>query len=200
MSRRAPLSPRGIVPIAAALLLLGAVPALADANGSTEVQTVDRRCGDGGNNQYSGPGPNDCKGANGAFDPNKSYKSQYNSNDVKCGRTNAETPDNPAGVTVYRQGNVTEGSGGLGTCSDGGSLPAKTPIQGRADVSGSSSGGKVVVDGDKDNAVAPAQGYAVIEGKPQPAPPTVRCGDDHSAGGKADSDHMQGRDAQDKCG
>jgi formylmethanofuran dehydrogenase subunit C len=74
-------------------------------------------------------------------------------------------------------------------------------VQGRAGLSGSAAeGGQVVVDGDKDNANATAQGYVIVQTKPQPAPPSVRCGDEYSEGGRADSDSPQARDTQAECG
>ena len=197
------MSRRMLLPLAAAALLLGGVPALADANGSTEVKTESRSCSAPADNRYSAPGPNDCKNADGTFNPGGTYQAQYYSNDVKCGAGLA--PANPTGVNVYAAGSQSTMSGRTGMCSDGGSLPVQGPVQGRAGVEASqANGAKAVVDGDKDNQ-APngnetARGWASVEAKPQPAPPVVTCGDEHSQGGRADSDAPQaGRDSQGEC-
>jgi hypothetical protein len=191
------MSRRYLIPLALGALLLGGVPALADANGSTEQRKVSRSCGaDMSDNHYSTPQGNDCK-TNGAFDKSKTYTATHYTNDVRCG--SGVAPANPTGVHLYAS------QGGVGTCSDGGDLPVDGPVQGRAGVTGSqSSGAKVTIDGDKDNA-APnnnetLRGYAVVEAKPQPAPPTVTCGDEYSQGGRADSDSRQARDNQGECG
>jgi hypothetical protein len=190
---------RMLLPLAAAALLLGGVPALADANGSTETTTVDRSCSAPADNRFSEPGPNDCKKADGSPNPGGTYKATHWTNDVKCGSTNSPTPDNPSGIRLY-----ASQAGGVGMCSGGGSLPVAAPVQGRAGVTGSTSGAKVTVDGDKDNA-APnnnetLRGWATVEAKPAAAPPTVTCGDEYSQGGRGDSDSPQaGRDKQEEC-
>lgn len=198
------MSRRMLLPLALGALLLGAVPALADANGSTEVRTVDRKCSDGGDNQYSAPGPNDCRNADGSFSPGGTYKAQYYSNDVQCG-SSTPVPANPTGIRVYAAGDQAGQSGRAGMCSDGGSLPVPAPVQGRAGVTGSTGSGlKATIDGDKDNA-APngnetSRGWATAEAKPAPAAPVVTCGDEHAQGGRADSDAPQARDNQAECG
>lgn len=190
------MSRRALLPIAVTALLLGAVPALADANGSTETQRVSRACNAPADNRYTPPGPNDCK--NGATQ----YMSTHNTNNVKCGETNQTNTRNPSGVMGYRNtGNPTQGVS-AGMCSEGGSLPAQVPVQGRAGVDVTpSKGAKVVVDGDRDNTQHPAaQGYVIAEARPQAAAPTVRCGDEYGQQGKADSDSPEGRDTQAECG
>jgi hypothetical protein len=182
------MSRRFLLPFAVGALLFGAVPALADANGSTEVQTVDRKCDAPSDNRYSPPGAGDCK------DGATTYKSKYNSNDVKCGGKNVVGPTGGLGTKVY-----ASQAGGIGTCSDGtGSTPA--PVQGRATLSGNTTdGARLAADGDKDNSNASSQGYLIVQAKPGAAP-TVRCGDEHAQGGKADSDFPQDRDNQAECG
>lgn len=197
------MSRRMLLPLAVGALLLGAVPALADANGSTEVRTVERNCSDGGNSQYSAPGADDCRNADGTFNGSKTYQAQYYSNDVQCGNS-SPVPANPTGVRVYAAGDQASQSGRAGMCSDGGSLPVAAPVQGRAGVTGGTGSGlKATIDGDKDNA-APngnetARGWATAEAKPAPAAPVVTCGDEHSQGGRADSDAPQARDKQEEC-
>jgi hypothetical protein len=188
---------RALLAVAAGVLLLGAVPALADANGSSEQQTVTRDCSAPADNQYSAPGPGDCQG--GAT----TYEATYYSNDVRCGDTGAVTPGQ-LGTTVYAGGDPTADGGSLGVCSDG-TGPEPAPVQGRAGLSGSTTdGARLVVDGDRDNA-APngnetAQGYVVVDKPAGAAAPTVRCGDEASQGGRADSDAPQGSDTQAECG
>lgn len=181
------------LPVLLGTVLLTAVPALADQNGSSEQRTETRSCSAKADPHYSPPKGNDCKGKN------KTYQSTHYSNDVKCGDKNALTPANPAGVRVYGSGEPTAQSGSLGACSDGsGSAPA--PVQGRASVSGSpGTGPTVVVDGDKDNGHPTAQGYLVANAKPGAAP-TYRCGDEYAEGGKADSDTPEDRDNAAECG
>lgn len=194
------MSRRYLVPLALGALLLGGAPALADANGSTEVKTVERGCSEPADNRYSAPGPDDCKNADGTFNPSGTYQSQYNSNDVSCGSTNSPTGANPTGIQAYASGDPTTQAGNIGICSDGsGAAPA--PVQGRAGISGSAAqGGRVVIDGDKDNGNETAQGYAVVGTPAGPGAPTVSCGKSHAEGGKADSDHMQADDNQSQCG
>jgi hypothetical protein len=193
------MSRRILLPLALGALLLGAVPALADANGSTEQRTVTRSCTAPADNQYSAPGPNDCK--NGAT----TYRATHYTNNVKCGDKNSPTPANPTGIRAYGAGNQGTQSGGVGICSEGGSLPAAVPVQGRAGVAGSTSSGlKVTADGDRDNATPNGNetmhGWATVQVKPAAAPPTVTCGDEYSQGGRADSDAPQaGRDKQEEC-
>lgn len=194
-----------LLPGALTVLLLGAVPALADANGSTEQRTETRSCGAAADNRYSAPGPNDCRNADGTFNSGGTYQATYYSNDVKCGGKNSPTPANPTGIRAYASGDQASQSGGTGLCSEGGSLPAAVPIQGRAGVSGGTASGlKVTVDGDKDNATPnnneTARGWATVEAKPAAAPPVITCGDEHSQQGRADSDAPQaGRDSQAEC-
>ena len=185
------MSRRYLLPLALGVLRLGGVPALADANGSTEQKTVARSCSAPADNRYSAPQGNDCK-TNGQFDGSKSYQATYYSNDVQCGTKNSPTPANPTGVRAYGSQ-----AGGAGVCSDG-----ALPVQGRAGVSGGTSGGKVTIDGDKDNA-APngnetARGWATAEAGT--GGPKITCGDEHSQGGRADTDSPQGRDGQAECG
>lgn len=190
------MSRRILLPLAVGALLLGAVPALADANGSTETTTEPRGCGAPADNHYSAPGPNDCKDTDGDGQTNdETYQATKWTNDVKCG--DGQAPDNPAGLHVYAGGDPTAQKGNIGTCSDG-----SLPIQGRTSVGGSpATGPKVIVDGDKDNGGhAATQGYVIVQAKPAAAPPTVRCGDEHSQGGKADSDTPEDRDTQAECG
>jgi len=187
------MSRRFLLPLAAVVLLLGSGAALADANGSTEQEKVSRSCSAPAHNHYSAPGPNDCK--NGAT----TYTATYWSNNVRCGSANSPTPANPTGIRAY----ASQG-GGVGMCSEGGSLPVAAPVQGRAGVTGGTSGAKVTIDGDRDNA-APnnnetLRGWATVEAKPAAAPPTVTCGDEYSQGGRADSDSPQARDNQGECG
>lgn len=180
------MSRRTVLPLALGVVLLGTGAALADANGSTEQQKVTRNCSAPADNRYTPPGPNDCK--NGAT----TYQSTYYSNDVRCGDKNAVTPANAAGVRVY----ASQG-GGAGLCSDG-----ALPVQGRVNATGGTSGGALTIDGDKDNA-APngnetARGWATVG--VTPGGPTLVCGDEHSQGGRADSDAPQaGRDKQEEC-
>lgn len=191
------MSRRFLVPLVLGALLLGSGAALADPNGSTEVRTVDRKCSEGGNNQYSAPSGSDCLNPDGNFDPSKTYKAQYYSNDVRCGASNSPSPANPTGIRAYGSQ-----AGGVGVCSEGGSLPVAAPVQGRAGVSGGTSGGKVTIDGDKDNAAPNGnetlRGWATAE--VGTAGPKVTCGDEHSQGGRADSDSPQARDSQAECG
>lgn len=197
------MSRRILLPVAVGVALLGAVPALADANGSTETTTVQRSCSAPADNHYSAPTSTDCRASDGSFDPGASYQATYWTNDVRCGGSNALTPANPTGVRVYGRADQATSSGGLGACSDGsGAAPA--PVQGRAGVEGGTSQGyRVVVDGDKDNA-APAgdgnkaQGYVVVQGGA--GAPSVGCGDAYGDGGRADSDSQQARDDQAACG
>lgn len=182
------MSRRLLLPLAVGALLLGAAPVLADANGSTEQRTETRSCSAPADNRYSAPGPNDCK--NGAT----TYTATYYSNDVRCGASNSPTPANPTGLRLY-----ASQAGGVGTCSDG-----ALPVQGRAGVTGGANGAKVTIDGDKDNAAPNGnetmRGWATVQVAPAPAPPTVTCGDEHSQGGRADSDAPQaGRDSQAEC-
>ncbi|HWH27453.1 MAG TPA: hypothetical protein VNU26_00590, partial [Mycobacteriales bacterium] len=128
------------------------------------------------------------------------YQATHWTNDVKCGSKGQLTPEqaNATGLRVYGAGDPAAQSGSVGTCSDG---SGPVPVQGRAGLSGSpATGPKVVVDGDRDNGNATAQGYLIVEAKPQPAPPTVRCGDEYADGGRADSDSPQDRDTQAECG
>ena len=198
------MSRRMLLPLAVGALLLGAVPALADANGSTEVRTVERSCAAGGDDQHSAPGAGDCRNADGSFNSGGTYQAQYYSNDVQCG-SSSPVPANPTGVRVYAAGDQASQSGRAGFCSDGGSLPVAAPVQGRAGVAGGTATGlKATVDGDKDNA-APngnetARGWATAQAGPSPAAPVVTCGDEHSQGGRGDSDSPQARDSQAECG
>lgn len=199
------MSRKTLLPVALTVLLLGAAPALADANGSTEQRTETRSCGAPADNRYSAPGPGDCTNPDGTPDPGGTYSATYYSNDVTCGDKNSPTPANPTGIRAYAAGDQASQSGGTGLCSEGGSLPAAAPAQGRAGISGGTASGlKLTVDGDKDNA-APngnetARGWATVEAKPAAAPPVITCGDEHSQGGRADSDAPQaGRDSQAEC-
>jgi len=194
------MSRRMLLPLAAAALLLGGVPALADANGSTETRTETRSCSAPADNHYSEPGPGDCRDADGNFDGSKSYEATHWTNDVRCGSTNSPTPANPTGIRAYAGGDPTTSGGNAGICSDGsGTAPA--PVQGRAGASGSTAqGARLVVDGDKDNGNATAQGYVVVEKAPGASAPTARCGDEYADGGRADSDSVQARDTQAECG
>lgn len=193
------MSRRYLVPLALGALLLGGVPALADANGSTEVKSVERACDAPADNRYSAPKADDCRNADGSFNPNKKYTSQYHSNDVKCGDKNSPTPANPTGIRAYGRADQAGQNGGAGICSDG-SGAAPGVIQGRAGAEGGNGQGyKVFVDGDKDNSNETAQGYAVVEGGTA-GPPAVRCGKAHSQGGRANTDSMQAHDNQSECG
>ena len=198
------MSRRVFLPLALRVVLLGAGPVLADANGSTEQKQVPRSCGAPADTQYSAPGPEDCKDAEGNFDPSAEYTATYYSNDVECGSEDALTPDTPTGVTVYGSGDPAAQNGRVATCSEGGSLPVAAPVQGRASFEGSpATGPRLVVDGDKDNPQpngnATATGFVVVEAAPAAAPPSVRCGDEHAQGGRADSDSVQDRDQQGEC-
>jgi hypothetical protein len=194
------MSRRMLLPLAAAALLLGGVPAMADGNGSTEVRTVERSCADGGNNQYSAPSGTDCKDANGNFDGSKKYQAQYYSNDVQCGSKNRLVSQQ--GINLYASGDQGAMTGQAGMCSDGQGAAAPL-VQGRAGLgAGAASGVTATVDGDKDNA-APnnnetARGWIQVQGKPAAAP-TYRCGDEHAQGGRADSDAPQDRDTAAEC-
>lgn len=164
------------------LAALGAAPALADANGSTEQKTVTRSCGAPADPHYSLPKAADCK-TKGKFDKKKTYQSTYYSNDVTCGSKNSLAGPTPVGLQVYGYGSAGTQSGGLGVCSDG-----SLPLQGRVGASGGPGGGQVVVDGDKDNVgPAPAQagGYLIAT---VGTSPSVVCGKDYDTGGKGDSD------------
>jgi hypothetical protein len=182
------MSRRILLPLALGALLLGAVPALADANGSTEQERVQRACNAPADNRFSAPGPGDCQ--NGAT----TYTATHYTNNVKCGGANSPTPANPSGLRLY----ASQG-GGVGTCSDG-----ALPVQGRAGVTGGTNGAKVTIDGDRDNAKPNGSesltGWATVEAKPAAAPPTVTCGDEYSQGGRGDSDAPQARDNQAECG
>ena len=180
---------RIVLSVVAVLAVAGGGAAVADANGSTEQERVQRACSAPADNRYSAPGPGDCQ--NGAT----TYTATFYSNNVKCGSANSPTPANPAGIRLY-----ASQAGGVGTCSDG-----ALPVQGRAGVTGGTNGAKVTIDGDKDNAAPNGneslRGWATAEVKPAAAPPTVTCGDEHSQGGRADSDAPQaGRDSQAECG
>jgi hypothetical protein len=193
------MSRRILLPVALGALLLGGVPALADANGSTEVKEVERGCSEPADSHYSAPGPEDCRDGDGNVDPDGTYTAQYHSNDVTCGEDNSPTGANPTGIQVYASGDPAAAQGGIGVCSDG-SGDAPAPVQGRAGLSGSQDDGyRIVVDGDKDNGNETAQGYLVAEGETGGAP-TVSCGKAHAEGGKADSDHMEEHDNQGECG
>jgi hypothetical protein len=187
------MSRRLLLPVALGLLLLGGIPALADANGSTETTTETRSCSAPADDHYSAPTDTDCRNADGSFDADKTYQATRWTNDVRCGGTNSPTPANPTGLRAY-----ASQAGGIGICSDG-----ALPVQGRAGASGGADGGTVTIDGDKDNA-APngnetARGWATVGVKPGAAP-VVTCGDEYSQGGRADSDSAQARDTQAECG
>lgn len=193
---------RLLLPVAVGVLLLGAVPALADANGSTETTTESRGCSAPADSHYSAPGPDDCKNPDGTANPGGTYQATRWTNDVRCGSKNSPTPANPTGIRVYGRADQATQSGGTGVCSDGtGAAPA--PVQGRAGVEGSTSSGyRVVVDGDKDNASQlgenKLQGYAAVSGGA--GAPTVTCGQAYSKGGRADSDNPGPGDGQGACG
>lgn len=179
---------RIITPVLLGTVLLGAVPAVADGNGSTEQRTVTRSCSAKPDPHYSAPKGNDCKGKS------KTYQATHYTNDVKCGDKNALTPANPTGVRVYGSGDPAAQSGSVGACADG-SGAAPNPVQGRASVGGSpATGPRVVVDGDKDNGPSQAQGYVIVEGT------SYRCGHGYSEGGKGDSDTPEAQDGSDDCG
>lgn len=188
MSRR-----RTILPAVLGLLLVAAVPAVADGNGSTEQRQEERSCSAPADPHYSAPGPEDCQ------DGATTYTATYWSNDVTCGDKNAVTPANPTGVTVYGSGDPAAQRGSVGVCADG-SGAAPNPVQGRASFGGSpATGGTLVVDGDKDNANETAQGWIAVTAGPGGAP-TYRCGDEYAQGGKADSDTPEDRDTSAECG
>lgn len=178
-----------VLPVLAASIAFGVVPALADQNGSSEQRTETRSCSAKPDPHYSAPKGNDCKGKN-----KKTYQATFYSNDVKCGDKNALTPANPTGIRVYASGDPATQSGSVDACADG-SGAAPNPVQGRASVGGSpATGPRIVVDGDKDNAPEQAQGYLMIEGT------TYRCGHSYADGGKADSDTPEDKDGSDDCG
>jgi len=192
------MSRRLLLPLALGALVVGGVPALADANGSTEVKTVDRSCSAPADPKYSAPGPGDCRKADGSFDPGGTYRSQYNSNDVTCGSTNRQAGQ--SGLNVYAGGDPTTSGGSAGVCQEESTLP----IQGRAGVSGSTAtGARATVDGDKDNPTPngneTAQGYVLVEKGPGASAPAYRCGNEYSQGGKADSDSPEAQDTSAEC-
>lgn len=182
-----------LLPAAAATLLLAAVPALADPNGSTEQQQVPRECSATPDNRYSPPGPQDCQ------EGEATYLATYYSNDVRCGDSNQVVRQQ--GVSVYAGGDPTTSGGSAGTCSDGEGAAA-APVQGRAGLSGSTgSGARAVVDGDRDNGNETAQGYVAVEKGAGAQAPTYYCGDEHAQQGRADSDAPQkDRDTAAECG
>lgn len=181
--------------------LVVASPSLAhDANGSGEDQQVQRSCGAAADPHYSPPTSTDCRDAEGNFDASKSYTSTYYSNDVRCGSTNQVTPSqaNATGLRVYGGVNPTAQTAGAGVCSDG-SGPASV-LQGRITYTGGiSSGSRIAVDGDKDNEESTTQGYIVITKASGASAPTYSCGDEHGAGGRADSDHPTSGDTSADC-
>jgi hypothetical protein len=188
--------------VVALCTLVFAAPAMAhDQSGSTEEQTVTRSCGAASDPHYTAPGPNDCRRADGSFDPSMTYQSTYYSNNVRCGDRNQVTPApaNATGIRVYGGGSPTSQSGYLSVCTDG-SGTAPNPVQGRATLAGGAAeGAALTVDGDKDNGHATAQGWIKIEKGLNANAPTYRCGDEHSQGGRADSDHPDARDTSGEC-
>lgn len=175
------------------LLALGAVPALADTNGSTEQKTVTRSCGAPADPHYSPPKATDCK-TKGKFDKKKSYQATHYSNDVSCGSKNSVAGPTPVGLQVYASGDAATQSGAIGICSDG-----QLPLQGRVGAAGGTGGGTVTVDGDKDNVdPAPAQAGGFLIASVGTSPGVV-CGKDYESGGKGDSDSPSDA-SQDSCG
>ena len=190
---------RLVAPLLLCGLTFGALPALADDNGSSEKRTVDRSCAASAesrpdNNQYSAPTGQDCRDANNKFNGAATYKATYNSNDVNCGAENG-TPKNPTGIGVWGKGGTD--SGAVGLCSEG-TGPVSQPGQGRVSGGLSGDGVVLVVDGDKDNAVVPAQGWVSV--RVGPSGPSYKCGDEHADGGKSDSESPQERDNATECG
>lgn len=191
---------RIVLPVLLGTALFGVVPAFADANGSSEQRSVDRSCSAGADNRYSAPASNDCRNADGSPNPGGTYRATYWSNDVQCGDKNRPAPALPNGTSLYASGDPAAQNGSAGMCSQGGGT-APAPVQGRTSVSGNRTDGfRVVVDGDKDNANETAQGYVVVQQAPAPTPPSYRCGDEYSQGGKADSDTPESRDTSAECG
>jgi hypothetical protein len=182
-------------------LVAAAVPALADANGSTEQQTVRRSCTAPADPHYSAPAADECQkddtGAYVAPSADGMYDATFDSNEVTCGDANREDPEaNPSGIHVYGSGDATTQSGGLGLCSDG-----AAPVHGRIGVSGNKDdGATVTADGDNSNSTPVTDkgtGYAVV--KVGPGGASVVCGPDWASGGNGSSDDPAGA-SQAACG
>ena len=176
---------RTVLPVLLGAVLLGGLPALADENGSSEQQKVQRACSAPADSHYSAPTSSDCKKTpKGKYKGDGNYTATFYSNDVKCGEKNAQTPANPTGIRFYAGGD-TSPSGGMGICSDG---SGAAPLQGRVGVKGGASGIQMTVDGDKDNAgPSQATGYAIV--KVGPGGASVACGKGYGTGGNGDTDN-----------
>jgi hypothetical protein len=191
-------SHRFVLPVLMGTLVLGAVPALADSNGSTEQQKVRRSCTAAKDPHYSKPAKNECRKKSGRYvapSADGKYSATHYTNDVKCGSKNEVSPSNPTGVHVYGAGDPTTPKGGLGLCSDG-----PLPAQGRLGISGDSSGFTVTADGDKDNntpATSDGTGWAIVSVGTGGA--SVSCGKSYDTGGRGDTDAPDDG-AQANCG
>ncbi|MDP9181472.1 MAG: hypothetical protein M3P04_01685 [Actinomycetota bacterium] len=178
--------------------IIGAVPALADGNGSTEQQKERRSCAAPADPHYSKPSKSECRKKAGRYvapSTDGKYSATHYTNNVKCGSKNEISPSNPSGVHVYGSGDPTTPSGGLGACSDG-----PVPVQGRAGISGSPSGLTVTADGDRDNntpVTSDGTGWAVVSVGSGGA--SISCGKSYDTGGHGDAD-VPADGAQANCG
>jgi hypothetical protein len=192
------MTSRFVLPVLMGTLIVGAVPALADSNGSTEQQKVRRSCTAAADAHYSKPAKNECRKKAGRYvAPSKDgkYNATHYTNEVKCGSKNEQSPSNPSGLHVYGAGDPTTPSGGLGVCSDG-----AVPVQGRLGISGSPSGFAITADGDKDNntpVTSDGTGWAVVS--VGSSGPSVSCGKSYDTGGHGDTD-APSDGAQGNCG
>jgi hypothetical protein len=189
---------RFALPVLMSGLVIGAVPALADGNGSTEQQKERRSCTAPADPHYSKPAKNECRKKSGRYvapSADGKYNATHFTNDVKCGSQNELSPANPSGLHVYGSGNQSTPSGSLGVCSDG-----SVPVHGRVGISGDPSGFTVTADGDKDNntpVTSDGAGWAVVKVGTSGA--SVSCGKSYDTGGHGDSDAPDDG-AQANCG
>ena len=192
------MTSRFVLPVLMGTLIIGAVPALADSNGSSEQQKVRRSCTAPADGHYSKPAKNECRKKGGRYvapSADGKYNATYYTNQVKCGSQNEVSPSNPSGLHVYGSGNPTTPNGGLGVCSDG-----SVPAHGRIGISGSPSGLTVTADGDKANntpVTSDGTGWAVVT--VGTSGPSVSCGKSYDAGGHGDTDAPDDG-AQGNCG
>jgi len=191
-------SRRLVLPVLMGTLVIGAVPALADSNGSTEQQKERRSCTAPADPHYSKPAKNECKKKAGRYvapSADGKYNATHFTNDVKCGSQNEQSPSNPTGLHLYGAGDPAKPAGGLSICSDG-----SVPAHGRIGISGSPSGFTITADGDKDNntpVTSDGTGWVVISGGGSGA--SVSCGKAYDGGGHGDTDAPDDG-AQGNCG
>lgn len=178
---------RIVLPVLMGTLVVGAVPALADGNGSTEQQKVRRACTAPADPHYSKPAKNECRKKGGRYvapSADGKYNATHWTNDVTCGSRNEVSPANPSGLHVYGAGDPTTPRGGLSVCSDG-----ALPVQGRVGLSGDPNGLTVTADGDQGNNTPvsdKATGWAVVSAGPGGV--SAGCGKAYAGGGHGDTD------------